>query len=75
MREGYEDTREHITKVNISNIVFPNQNIDTELPHSSIDHVIVPDTIKITFDIDIMLTDKTRSIVNNNGRVLAVKRC
>ena len=38
--------------------------------HGSRDHVIVPDTVKITFNLDIESTDKTRSIVNNVGRAL-----
>ena len=59
-----------IAKVNIPNIAYPNQHIDIEIPHGSRDHVIVPDTVKITFNFDIESTDKTRSIVNNVGRAL-----
>ena len=32
------------------------------------DHVIVPDTIKIMFNLEIESTDKERSVVNNVGR-------
>ena len=42
------------------------------MPHDSRDHVIVPDTVKITFDI--ISTDKARSVVNNVGRALVKKK-
>ena len=59
--------REHIAKVNMPNIAYPNQHIDTEIPHGSRDHVIIPDTVKITFNLDIESADKARSVVNNVG--------
>ena len=67
--------REHIAKVNIPNIAYPNQNVDIEIPHGFIDHVIVQDTVKITLNLDITSTDKARSVVNNVGRALVKKRC
>ena len=48
-----KDKREHIAKVNIPNIAYPNQHTDIEIPHGSRDHVIIPDTVKITFNLDI----------------------
>ena len=65
--------REHIAKVNMPNIAYPNQHIDIKIPNSSKGHVIVPDTVKITFNLDIESRDKTRSIMNNVGRVLVKK--
>ena len=57
------------------NIAYPSQHIDIEIPHGSRDQVIVPDTVKITFNIDIESTDdKTRSVVNNVGRALVRKK-
>ena len=56
--------REHIAKVNKPNIVYPNQHIDIEIPHGSRDYVIIPDTVKITFNLGITSTDKTSSVVN-----------
>ena len=56
------------------NIAYPNQHIDIEIPHGSRDHVIVPDTVKITFNLDITSTDKARSVVNNVGRALVKKK-
>ena len=71
---AFKGKREHIAKVNMPNIAYPNQHIDIEIPHGSRDHVIVPDTVKITFNLDIESTDKTRSIVNNVGRTLVKKK-
>ena len=70
---AFKGKREHIAKVNMLNIAHPNQHIDIEIPHGSRDHIIVPDTVKITFNLDIKSTDKTRSIVNNVSRTLVKK--
>ena len=59
--------REHIAKVNIPNTAYLNQHIDTEIPNGSRDHVIVPDTVKISLSLDITSTDKARSVVNWQG--------
>ena len=56
------------------NIECPNQHIDIEIPHGSRDHVIIPGTIKIKFNLDIEAIDKTRSVVNNVGRALVKKK-
>ena len=57
-------------------IAYPNQHIDIEILQGSRDHVIVLDTVKITFNLDIEPTNKVRSvvIVNNVGRALAKKK-
>ena len=65
---------EHIAKVNMPNMAYPNQHIDTEIPHGSGEHAVVPGTVKITFNLDIESTDKTRSIVNKVGRTLVKKK-
>ena len=59
---AFKGKREHIVKVNIPNIAYPSQHIDTEIPHGLRNHVSVPDTVKITFNLDIESTDKTRSV-------------
>ena len=48
----------------------PSQHIDIDIPHGSRDHVIIPGTIKITFNLDIISTDKAHSVVDNVGRAL-----
>ena len=50
------------------------QHIDTEIPHSLRDHVIVPDIVKSTFNLDIDSREKTCSVVNNVGRALVKKK-
>ena len=71
---AFKDKREHIAKVNIPNIAYPSQHTDIDIPQGSRDHVIIPDTMKITFNRDITSTDKARSVVNNVGRALVKKK-
>ena len=49
-----------------------NQHVDIEIPHCSRDLVIVPETVKIMFDLE--STDKTRSIIKNVDRTLITKK-
>ena len=56
------------------NIAYPDEHIDIEIPHGSRGHVIIPDTVKIMFNLDITLSDKSRSVVNNVGRALMKKK-
>ena len=71
---AFKGKREHIAKVNMPNIAYPNQHNDNEIPHRLKDHVIIPDTVKITFSLDITSTDKARTAVNNVGRALVKKK-
>ena len=71
---AFKSKIEHISKVSMPNIAYPNQHTDTEIPYGSRDHVIIPDTVKITFNLDIESTDKARSVVNNVGRALVKKK-
>ena len=68
---AFKGKSEHIAKVNIA---YPNQHNDIEIPYGLRDHVIVPDTVKITFNLYIESTDKARSVVNNVGRALVKKK-
>ena len=68
---AFKGKREHIAKVNMPNIAYPNQHTDIQLPHGSRDHVIIPNTVKITFNFDITSTDKARML----ERHLQKKRC
>ena len=67
---AFKGKREHIAKINMPNIAYPNQHIDIEILHGSRDHVIIPNTIKINLD---TTSDKARSVVNNVGRTLVKK--
>ena len=71
---SFKSKREHIVKVNIPNIVYPNQHIEIEILRGSRDHVIVPDTVKIMFNLENTSTDKACSVVNNVGRALVKKK-
>ena len=71
---AFKGERKHIVKVNMPNIAYPNQYNDIEIPYGSRDHVIVPHTVKITFNFDIESTEKARSVVNNVGRALVKKK-
>ena len=71
---AFKGKREHIAKVNMPNIAYPIQHIDIEIPHGWSDHVIIADTTKITFNLDIESTDKARSVVNNIGTALIKKK-
>ena len=64
---AFKGKTEHIARVNMPNIAYPNQHIDNEILHGSRDHVIVPDTLKITFNLDIESIDKTRSTAMGVG--------
>ena len=64
---AFKGKTEHIAKVNMPNIAYPSQHIEIEIPHDSRDHAAVPNTVKITFNLDNQSTDKTRSIVNNSS--------
>ena len=62
---AFKGKMEHIAKVNIPSIAYPGQHIDIHIPHDSRDHVIIQETVKIRFNLDIESIDKARSIVNN----------
>ena len=66
---------EHIATVNTPNIAYPSQKFNIIIPQDSADHVIVPDTLKITFGLKLTSRNKARSVVNNFGRALVKKKC
>ena len=51
-------------------MAYPIQHINIEIPHDSRDHVIVPDTVKTMFNLEIESSDKEHSVVNNVDRAL-----
>ena len=71
--EDLDGTREHMVKSSAPNMAHPSQHINIEIPKGSRDYVIVPDTLKLTFNLEIESTDKTCCIVNNVGRALVKK--
>ena len=61
--------------VNIPNIAYPDQHVDTEVTHFLKDHAVAPDTVnKTAFILDLEpIDDKRHSIVNSVGRALVKK--
>ena len=72
--EAFNGTREHMVKSNAPIMTYPSQHIDIEIPKGLSDHVIVPDTLKTTLNLETESTDKTSSVVNNVGRPLVKKK-
>ena len=70
---AFKGKREDIATVNTPNIAYPGQHFKIIILLGSADHVIVPDTLKMTFDLKLASTDKIRTIVNNVGRTLVKK--
>ena len=66
---------EHISNANanIPNTAHQHQHIDTETLHGTRDHVIVPDAVRTTFNLDIESIEETHSVVSNVGRALVKK--
>ena len=63
-----------VRESNTPNIAYPGQHFKIIIPKGSANHVIVPDTLRITFDLDLTSTGKARSVVNNVGRTLGEKK-
>ena len=71
---AFKGKREQIATVSTLNIAYPGQHFKIIVPQGSADHVIVPDTLKITFDLELTLTGKACTVVNNVGRALVKKK-
>ena len=72
---AFKGKREYIAMVNTPNIAYPGQNFKIIILQGSADHVIVPDILKITFDLELTSTDKARTVVNNVGITVVKKNC
>ena len=68
------DKSKHITKINITNIFYQNQDKYIEILGVLRENINVPDNIKLTFSPGIEYTDKTRSIIKDVGRPLLKKK-
>ena len=53
---AFKGKREHMAKVNMPTMAYPNQHTDIETPHGWRDHVIVSGTVKITFNLEVEST-------------------
>ena len=50
---AFKEKRGPIAKVNIPNLFYQNQHIDNEWPCNSKNNNVLPETVKITFNLDI----------------------
>ena len=66
--------REHVVVVNTSNIAYPGQQFNVPISCLSGDVSIVPNSPKITFDLDVTSRDKNQGLVNNIGRCIVEKK-
>ena len=71
----FNGKREHIATANTPNIAYPGQNFNIIIPQGSTDYVIVPDILKIAFDLQLTSTDKARTVVKNVGSILVKINC
>ena len=71
---SYQGQKKTYSQVKTLNFAYPNRHIDIKIPHGSGYHVILQHTVQITLNLDNESTNKTRSIVNNVGRVLVKKK-
>ena len=55
-------------------MAYPNRHSHTEIPHFRRDHIIVSDTLKIAFNLDIESTEKACTIVKNVGKAVIMKK-
>ena len=56
---AFKDKREHVAKVNMPNIAYAKQYINTEIPHGSRDHVQIPSKLCLI----LTLNQQTRHVV------------
>ena len=71
---AFNGKHKKVLEVNIPKIGYPGQHIDVQIPSGSKDHTIVPNTLKLSFNLDLeSAKDKTRSLVSNVERALVKK--
>ena len=69
----FKGKREYIANVKIPNLACPKLNLILKYHMILKKHAVVPDSIKITFNLYIESTNETCSIANNTGRTLVKK--
>ena len=72
-RIAFKAKREHIAKLYVPNIACPRQHIDMEIPHGLRNHVIEPDTVKTTFNLNINSTGTTHAKVLGKKKLLLLE--
>ena len=69
-RKGFalEGSHQHIIKTNNPSTISPNELLTVRLPDLKENQVIIPGTMKSTFNITLAGTDVNRTLVGNLGR-------
>ena len=65
--------RQHIIKTNNPSTIGPDELLTVRFPDLKENHVIVPRTTKLTFNISLAGTDPNRTLVGNLGRIIIRK--
>ena len=70
LRKGFalKGLRQHIIKINNPSTIGPGELLTVRFPDLKENQVIIPKTTKLTFNIVLQGTDKTRTLVKNLGR-------
>ena len=71
-RKGFalKGLRQHIIKTNNPSTIGPDELLTVRFPDPKENQVIIPGTTKLTFNIVLASTDKSRTLVKNLGRKL-----
>ena len=69
-RKGFalKGLHQHIIKTNNPSTIRPNELLSVRFPDLKENQVIIPSTMKLTFNISLVGTDVNRSLVGNLGR-------
>ena len=69
-RKGFalKGLRQHIIKTNNPSTISPDELLTVRFPDLKENHVIIPSTTKLTFNITLVGTDVNRTLVGNLGR-------
>ena len=69
-RNGFslKGIQQHIIKTNSPSTIGPDELLTVRLPDLKENQVIIPETMKLTFNISLAGTDVNRTLVKNLGR-------
>ena len=72
-RFGFKAPKQHIKISHTPSTIDENQDLHVKIPNRGINDVIVPDSLKLTFDLELTSSVNTRYAVNNIGKALITK--
>ena len=74
-RKGFalKGLRQHIIKTNNPSTIGPDELLTVRFPNLKENQVIIPSTMKLTFNISLAGTDVNRTLVGNLGRSIIRK--